>query len=102
MREHMIDQEKIVPENDNETLAVILTRLNASMKKNEWRCKAKCRWLEASFSWRGRKSLMGRFGGGWQWQFGFEAGSWHDWKWTIIASLLVCSIRFEFDLKGRK
>lgn len=35
--------------------------------------------------------LFGRFGGGWNWKLGFQAGG-----KTLIISLLVFSIRVEF------
>jgi hypothetical protein len=35
-------------------------------------------------------ALMGRFGGGWQWKLGLQAGG-----RTLIVNLLVASLRFE-------
>lgn len=40
---------------------------------------------------------MGRFGGGWQWKLGFQAGNLSRRRGTIIVSLLVCSVRIEWS-----
>lgn len=48
--------------------------------------------LSITLEMRSSKSLMGRFGGGWNWKFGFQAGG-----STIIISLLVMDLRIEFD-----
>ncbi len=42
------------------------------------------------FDWRSAKSLMGRFGGGWQWRLGIQAGG-----STVIIHLLICSMGIE-------
>ena len=43
--------------------------------------------LTISIRWRAKDNFMGRFGGGWNWSFGFEAGE-HD----LILNLLVLMI----------
>ena len=50
--------------------------------------------LVVSGEQRRRKSLMGRFGGGWNWELGFQLGS-----TTLIVNLLVCMFRFSWDPK---
>jgi len=50
--------------------------------------------ITAGISFRSANSLMGRFGGGWNWKLGFQAGG-----NTIIISLLVLEIRFSYDTK---
>jgi len=44
--------------------------------------------LHVSMLHRSRKQWMGRFGGGWNWNLGFQAGG-----RTVIFNLLVFSIR---------
>lgn len=44
---------------------------------------------------RGTDGLMGRFGGGWNWKLGFQAGG-----STIIISLLVMNITFALEKKA--
>lgn len=46
--------------------------------------------IEITFLWRSRK-VLGRFGGGWNWNLGFQAGG-----NTLILNLLVFSIIFAF------
>ena len=43
--------------------------------------------LELTYSQRSKRSWMGRFGGGWDWKVGIQAGG-----RTVIISLLVCSL----------
>lgn len=45
---------------------------------------------KVTFGHRTPDEPMGRFGGGWQWSLGFEAGG-----NTIIFNLLVCSVRID-------
>lgn len=53
-----------------------------------------------TYSRRTRDEHMGRFGGGWQWALGFEAGARHrDGAQTVIVNLLVCSVRVEYKPK---
>lgn len=59
----------------------------------------KLQWKRFSIeiSWRSSKSLMGRFGGGWNWKFGFQASG-----RTLIISLLVLEIIFRLKRKEEK
>jgi len=43
-----------------------------------------------SFHYNKSNNLWGRFGGGWNWKFGFQIGG-----NTLIISLLICEIRFD-------
>jgi hypothetical protein len=44
--------------------------------------------LKTVFTVRGSDGVMGRFGGGWNWKLGFQAGG-----RTVIFSLLVAELR---------
>lgn len=46
--------------------------------------------IKVSFSYENPNSLWGRFGGGWDWKLGFQAGG-----NSLIISLLICEIRFD-------
>lgn len=47
--------------------------------------------LKTEISWRSSKNTMGRFGGGWQWELGFQAN-----RSTIIINLLILSVRISW------
>jgi hypothetical protein len=50
------------------------------------------------FTWRSKKNFWGRFGGGWNWELGFQAGG-----NTLILNILICSLTFCWKkIKGRK
>lgn len=46
--------------------------------------------IKITYSHNKACSLWGRFGGGWNWKLGFQAGS-----KTLIISLLICELRFD-------
>lgn len=74
----------------DETAAIAIMRLNkAEYPKRNW-IHREWKWgrYEFTFQWRNKNSLWGRFGGGWQYELGFQAGG-----RTIIFNLLVCSLR---------
>ena len=48
--------------------------------------------LDFRFHKRGTDGVMGRFGGGWNWEVGFQAGG-----KTIIFSLLVATLRITLN-----
>src|SRR5690348_4122430 len=54
------------------------------------------RW-EIKFEWRSKKNLWGRFGGGWNWNFGFQAGG-----STVLFNLLVASLKISHREKGKQ
>ena len=88
MSDEQTTKESITP---REAFWVNVMRLNRATKTLEIRRKWAVGRLEVTFSWRSKKNPMGRFGGGWNWQLGFEAGG-----STIIVTLLVCSVRFHW------
>lgn len=45
--------------------------------------------LAVTYRWRSSREPWGRFGGGWNWKLGVQAGG-----GTVILALLVCSLRF--------
>lgn len=77
-----------------ETFWVTWMRYLASEKKTEITRKWALGRLAFTFNWRSRKSLMGRFGGGWQWELGFQAGG-----RTVIFNLLIFSLRIYWAKK---
>lgn len=48
-----------------------------------------------AFEWRSSENLMGRFGGGWNWELGFQIGG-----NTVIFNLLVATLRIDNRRKG--
>ena len=50
--------------------------------------------LYLSFQWRRKDSFMGRFGGGWNWELGFQIG-----EGTIIFNLLFCNLEITWKRK---
>lgn len=50
--------------------------------------------LSVRVSWRSSESIMGRFGGGWNWKLGLQAGG-----RSLIVSLLVLEIIFRLNKK---
>ena len=46
--------------------------------------------MKISLHYNKANSLLGRFGGGWNWKLGFQIG----YK-TLLISLLICEIRIE-------
>ena len=54
--------------------------------------------LEGNFTIRSKSNSWGRFGGGWNWKLGFQAGG-----STIIISLLIAELRIDrYKLKEEK
>ena len=50
--------------------------------------------MRIKYRHRPSDSLMGRFGGGWQWSLGFQLGA-H----TLIVNLLIFSLRIEWGVR---
>lgn len=65
-----------------------IMRLNKLLPKNEIQREWQVGRMAIMFHWRSKKNLWGRFGGGWNWNLGFEAGG-----STVILNLLICSLR---------
>ena len=51
-----------------------IVALNKLWPKDEIVKKWPVLGFEITFRWRSKKNLWGRFGGGWNWALGFEAG----------------------------
>ena len=62
--------------------------LNKLWPKKEIHLKKEIKGWTFSFRWRAKSNLWGRFGGGWNWELGFQASS-----RTIIFMLLICTVR---------
>jgi len=54
------------------------------------------RGRKVTFKHRSPNAPMGRFGGGWQWELGVQAGG-----STVIFNLLVCTVRINFKRSMR-
>ena len=55
------------------------------------------KFVNISFEMRSKENVWGRFGGGWDWKFGFQAGG-----KTLVISLLVAELTFNFFPKEKK
>lgn len=77
--------DKITPQ---ERAIIDVVRLNKATPSLE--VKRDWRWGRWEFSYRRRssKNLWGRFGGGWNWKFGFDIGG-----TAVILNLLVSTLR---------
>ena len=69
-----------------------IMRLNKAEKRVEIDKKLTLGPVLVRFHWRSKKSLWGRFGGGWNWKLGVQWGS-----TTAIFSLLVCDLTIKFN-----
>lgn len=58
--------------------------------------KTKMGRLRIVFDFVSKDCFMGRFGGGWDWKVGFQAGG-----KTLILNLLIFSLRFEIGAKEK-
>lgn len=74
---------------DEEKDIVAICYLNKATPKLEINKYWEIGKLRIDFKWRSKKNFWGRFGGGWNWQLGFQAGG-----NTIIFNLLICSLSF--------
>lgn len=64
-------------------------------RRQEIRKRFKAGNLTISFHWQSSKSMWGRFGGGWQWAFGFEAGG-----RTLLLNCLIFSLMIHKKLNN--
>ncbi|HDZ25209.1 MAG TPA: hypothetical protein ENH65_01715 [Candidatus Aminicenantes bacterium] len=53
--------------------------------------------FDLAFSFRSKRCFLGRFGGGWNWQLGFQAGG-----NTIIFNLLIADFRISYIINEDK
>ena len=74
-----------------ESFWVWIMRRNKAEKKERIVRKAQIGRLRIRYSRRRKKELWGRFGGGWNWAIGFEAGG-----TTLLVHLLISSISFNW------
>jgi hypothetical protein len=72
-----------------EKLIVEVCRVNKRVSRKEIYKKWVIGKLHIAFNWQSKKNFWGRFGGGWNWNLGFQAGG-----NTIIFNLLICSLSF--------
>lgn len=76
---------------EKEQAIVAIMRLNAAEPKREVRIKRRIGKLSIEYHWRSKKSLWGRFGGGWNWKLGVNFGS-----TVVILELLIFTLRFDW------
>ncbi len=74
-----------------EKLIIGICNLNRAEKKVEITKTWKFGRVSLTFNWRSKKNLWGRFGGGWNYNLGFQCSDWRD----IIFNLLIFSLRFK-------
>ena len=67
-----------------------IVRLNKATPRVEVRREWQLGRWRFVYNRRSSKNLWGRFGGGWNWELGFQAGG-----STVILNLLVASLRIE-------
>jgi hypothetical protein len=67
-----------------------LAHLNKVLPKTEVLKKWRVGRLNIQYHWRSKKNFMGRFGGGWNWELGFQASG-----RTVILNCLVFTLRFD-------
>jgi len=72
---------------DEEKYILGVIRFNKSLSEKKIYKKVNVGRLEIYFHWRSKKNLWGRFGGGWNWKLGFQAGG-----RTIIFYFLIFSL----------
>lgn len=72
-----------------------ICRLNKLWEKKEILKEIKLGKLEITFHWRSKSNLWGRFGGGWDWELGFQIGG-----RTIRVNCLVFSLGFYWRKKS--
>jgi len=71
-----------------EAAAVEIMRLNKATPRKEVRREWRIGRWRFVYNRRSKDSLWGRFGGGWNWELGFQIGG-----STVIINLLVASLR---------
>ena len=82
----MSDQEQLT---EVERGVLDILRINRYFPKTEIRFARRFGSLEFVYNWRAKSNLWGRFGGGWNWKLGIQAGG-----RTVIIELLIFSLRF--------
>jgi hypothetical protein len=62
--------------------------LNRTTPRTEIKVRRLLGPIGVELHWQAKSNLWGRFGGGWDWELGFQAG-----ESTIILNLLIFSVR---------
>lgn len=75
---------------EEEAGIIAVVRLNKLEPKLEVRKEWRLWRVRIVYHWRSSENLWGRFGGGWNWKIGAQAGG-----RSLIVDLLVFSLRFE-------
>ena len=73
---------------------IAMCRLNKLTAIKKIEKDFKIRGLKINFLWQSKDNLWGRFGGGWNINFGFQAS-----KSTTIINLFTFSLRFSRETK---
>jgi len=80
-----------VKELTNEEWGIIsIVRLNKEQEVIQVKRSFKIGRFKITYNRRSKKNLWGRFGGGWNWEAGFQLGS-----STLIINLFIASIRID-------
>jgi hypothetical protein len=82
-----VSTEELSPQ---EKTIVEVVRLNKAIPRKEVRREGHLFGWRFVYNRRSKDNLWGRFGGGWNWELGFQAGG-----RTVIVNLLVASVRIE-------
>ena len=77
-----------------EEMIIGVVRMNKATPILEVKKTANIGRLRAQFHWRSKRNLSGRFGGGWNWKIGAQAGG-----GTLIVEVFVFSLRFDLSKK---
>ena len=81
----------VVPEDEQKGILATVA-INRMEKKRQVVKHIRLGWIRFRFQWRSARNLMGRFGGGWNWRLGFQAGG-H----TLQLHFLVFSLTFSVE-----
>lgn len=91
----MVDENNRLDREEMFWLAIM--RLNRLLKRKEIDKTWTIGRVRVRFNWRSASNLWGRFGGGWNWKFGFQIGG-----RTVIFNLLVCSVTISLVPRERR
>ena len=92
-----MDEKKAIDVTSMEAFWLWVMRRNQAEKKERIERKLEIGRLQIRYLRRRKSELWGRFGGGWNWEFGFQAGG-----RTIIFNLLIASLSFHIKRKEEK
>ena len=80
--------DKAIPQSQQQGI-LALCALNQLMPPKQVRKEWSVGRYRVVYQHRSKDNLMGRFGGGWNWEVGVQVG-----RSTVIVNLLVASLRF--------